>query len=79
MNGRKSFGKKQLMMFFQYNEIFSKQKRKDKYGYIIVKSAYVDHNSKYVWDIYHKDGNSNNNNKQNLQALSFNTHKNLHN
>lgn len=65
--------------FFNTMKSFSKQKRKDKYGYIIVKSAYVDRNSKYVWDIYHKDGNSNNNNKQNLQALSFNTHKNLHN
>ncbi len=52
--------------------------RMDRYGKKMYKAAYGDHNSRYGWNIHHKDGNRSNNNISNLEAVNFVTHKKLH-
>ncbi len=50
----------------------------DRHGKMMHKAAYGDRNSKYGWNIHHKDGNRSNNNISNLEAVNFVTHKKLH-
>lgn len=55
-----------------------RQVRRDFKNKIIARAAYGNENSAKGWNIHHKDGNKNNNAKDNLQALHYETHKELH-
>ncbi len=52
--------------------------RADRYGRVMARAAYGDRNSQFGWDIHHRDSNHNNNNINNLEAVHFSTHEEIH-
>lgn len=52
--------------------------RSDRYGRVMARSAYGDKNSKFGWNIHHRDGNYSNNNINNLEAVHFDTYDEIH-
>ncbi len=83
MNGRITHSKNKI------NEVFRKCKkiknqdpnlwRKDRFGREIYRPAYGDFNSDYGWNIHHKNGNPRNNTIENLEAIHYDSHSELHN
>lgn len=75
---RESFSKTKITNIFNKAKIDinedSKLWRRDRKNRKIYRPAYGDHNSKYGWNIHHKDKNSKNNSIDNLEAVHFDTH-----
>ncbi len=80
--GRKTFSSATVTRVFRRAKIIHGKHenlwRKDRRNRTINRSAYGDRNSSYGWDIHHKDGNHNNNNESNLEAVHYDTHNELH-
>lgn len=82
MNSRRPHSKNKI------NEVFRKAKiikgedpnlwRKDRFGEIIYRPAYGDYNSKYGWNIHHKNKDRSDNRVENLEAISYDSHDKLH-
>lgn len=84
MTGRKSFKKEVIDFVFMHTTkpksgSNQKQVRQDRKGTPIARAAYGNRKSKMGWDIHHIDGNKNNNNKNNLEALHHDNHDAIHN
>lgn len=75
---RNKFGKNTRTKVFRKSaEIVNKDSalwRSDRMGRIIARAAYGDRNSKFGWNIHHRDGNPANNILENLEAVHHDTH-----
>ena len=82
MNGRKSFSKEKVTEVFRKAKKINEEDpylwRQDRKGRMIYRPAYGDIYSNYGWNIHHIDGNLNNNNINNLEAVHYDTHNEIH-
>ncbi len=68
-------------VFCKASEIVGKNPslwRADRYGRVIARAAYGDENSKFGWNIHHRDSDPSNNNINNLEAIHYETHNEIH-
>lgn len=78
-NGRKTFSKNVKTQVFDKVALpINKNWGIDFRGKKIARAGYGDENSKFGWNIHHKDGNKNNNNIDNLIPVHYDTHRDIH-
>lgn len=77
---KNQFGKNtRTKVFRKAAEILDKDPsrwRSDRSGRVISRAAYGDRNSKFGWEIHHRDGDLANNLLENLEAVHYDTKKN---
>lgn len=81
MNGRKTYSKAiKKLLFKELKQIQGNPTiwREDIQGRIICFPSYGDINSSYGWNIHHIDGNPENNKLENLIAVHYESHEELH-
>ncbi len=78
---RKTYSEDKLRQIFNKGKIFNdepNQWRLDRYGRKMMWGARGQAGSNYEWQVHHRDGNSRNNNINNLEPVNWETHRELH-